>query len=377
MSNRGIALKGKDVGIYVKVLKTGEKRYMVRITFIRKDGSEGCRTQTVSALREARKLRDLGKAKRTTGVLKETGGKKNTSLGEMVSLLRELKRDNRNWKDHERYLNELLAFFGENLPISSIDEARINRYKNHLDLQECGGVHSGVLSNQSKDHRLKELRSLLNIAHDRKLLERVPVFRLYRNYGEREYNLDLDVFHRLLGEMPEAPKPHRAILLMGLVTGMRKGDLLSFPWRQYDKGRIRFRSSKTQKKDFTVSAPKQLQEEMSRLWNYQYEMNILGEFAFLNPQTKKPYTDLSKSLERASRVIGLKRSVTLHMFRHLAGDQIAQVTGNEMFTQQYIGWSSPEMVRRYTHIQTWTHDVSQQLEARLDALGEGDCKMET
>jgi len=156
---------------------------------------------------------------------------------------------------------------------------------------------------------------------------------------------------------------------MGLVTGMRKSDLLVFPWKHYQEGRIRFRSSKTQKKDFVVNAPRQLKEEMKKLWDHQHAKGQLCEYAFLNPQTGNPYTDLKKPLATASKKVGLSNAATLHMFRHLAGDQVAQVTGNEMFTQKYIGWSSPEMVRRYTHIETWSMDVSRALEERLDAVG--------
>jgi len=53
------------------------------------------------------------------------------------------------------------------------------------------------------------------------------------------------------------------------------------------------------------------------------------------------------------------------MIRHLAADEVAKLTGSKRFTQNYIGWSPPEMVDRYTHVENWTAPIVAAFDERI------------
>lgn len=362
--SRGTALGGKYSGIYEKTLATGEKRYLVRVSFRDQKGKRQNRSETVDSLQAALKLKKKATAKVVTGQLSQEAINVPT-LGEMITIMTALKHDNRHTADNLRYLQELEDYFGRNTKLDRITEVKIRAYKDFLDRKPKRGRHKGLLSNRSKDHRLIELRHLLKVAHQKGRLKYVPLIRLYGRYGSRHFELDLEKFSALVEALPSAPRPHKAIILLGWVTGMRKSDLLTFKWEQYRNGQLHFQSSKTAKRGFVVSCPEPLAVEISRL-----EPTRQNAFMFVNPKTGKPYTDLKKPLETASRKVGLEKPVTLHMLRHLAGNEVAQITGNEMLTQRYIGWSSAKMVREYTHIDTWTDGITEAMEQRfLEAAG--------
>ncbi len=128
----------------------------------------------------------------------------------------------------------------------------------------------------------------------------------------------------------------------------------------FGNGRIRFKSSKTSR-EFVINFPPILLAEMHKLPESD------SEWLFPNPFNGKPYRDLRVAL--ASKRAGIRPPVALHMIRHLAADEVAKITGSTFFTQKHIGWSSPEMVDRYTHVENWTAPIVAAFDERIqDAL---------
>ena len=64
------------------------------------------------------------------------------------------------------------------------------------------------------------------------------------------------------------------------------------------------------------------------------------------------------------------------MIRHLTADLMAQISGKEMAVKEYLGWSSIEMVHRYTHIETWANQYVPALEQRVTSALKRDCVSE-
>ena len=132
-------------------------------------------------------------------------------LSEMVSIMKAIKRTNRDPKGHFRYLDEIMDFFGADTLVEAIDEIAIDRFRQQLDIQPKRGFHRGLLSNRSKDHRLVELRHLLKVAQEKGMIAHFPRIRLYGNYGKRSITLSRRDFYQLVELMPGPPKPHQAI----------------------------------------------------------------------------------------------------------------------------------------------------------------------
>ena len=343
-------------GIYQKTTEAGT-RFIVQVSVMHPDGKRQFVRRTCAGLAEALRVREKLVARKTLQALPKRRTDKVT-IGHMCNTLRNIKRTGKNWENNRLYLNEIEAYFGPSRPLADIDEGHINGFRDFLDRQPKRGGKSGFLSNRSKDHRLQELRNLFNIAIEKGHLERAPRIRLFYGYGRRHYTLNLEAFGQLLAHMPGPPKPHRAILLMGLYTGQRASDLLRMRREQVDES-ISFRSSKTGGL-FRIRTPEAVAAALG-------ELPTVGEWLFPNPKTREPYYDLRKPLTTASRSAGIDR-VTLHMIRHLAADEIAMITGNAMFVQKYIGWYSQSMVDNYTHVNQWSTPLVEALDKRVGRI---------
>jgi len=357
MSKRGKALGGKDKGIYRKQLKDGTVKYTVLIKFTKTNGKPGYKTQTAASLKDARVIRDKGRAKRALGHY-QTGIVSNPTLADMIKLMLAKKAGNRSIANARAGLKEIGDFFGWQTNLKQINEVRIQAFREHLDTRPRRDGKPGVLTPRSKNLILIELNHLLNVAAKKRFIYDAPEVTRYRDNGRREYNLSIENFWRLYHAFKPAPAPYRAILLMGLFTGQRRGDLMSMKKAQVKGGLIRFKSSKTGK-DFTIQCPDILQTALDKLPESD------GPYLFPRPDDPtKPRDRIDHALKNACKRAGLKH-ITLHMVRHLAADELMKMTGNVFFVQQYIGWSSVKMVERYTHVETWTAPIVKSFEQRI------------
>lgn len=357
MTKRGKALGGKDKGIYRKRLKDGTVKYTVLIKFTKTNGKPGYKTQTAASLKDARVIRDKGRAKRALGHY-QTGIINNPTLADMIKLMLAKKAGNRSIANARAGLQEIGDFFGWQTNLKHINEVRIQAFREHLDTRPRRDGKPGVLTPKSKNLILIELNHLLTVAAKKRFIHDAPDVTRYRDNGRREYNLSIENFWRLYHAFKPAPAPYRAILLMGLFTGQRRGDLMSMKKEQVKGGLVRFRSSKTGK-EFTIQCPDILQRALDKL------SSTDGPYLFPRPDDPtKPRERIDYALKSACKRAGLKH-ITLHMIRHLAADELMKMTGNVFFVQQYIGWSSVKMVERYTHVETWTAPIVKSFEERI------------
>lgn len=207
---------------------------------------------------------------------------------------------------------------------------------------------------------LKELRYLLREAYERDLIDKVPTILFVGNHGRREFRLDMDGFLKVVNHLPEPPYPHRAMLLMALNTGQRRGDLSMMTWDQIKTEHVVYRSSKTQREG--ISAP--LMPETKAALDVLRE-NSDSSFIFVNPVTGKPLKDIRKSLTTACQLAGIER-FTMHHMRHLATTALLEETnGDRDLVKRVIGWSSMEMIERYGHIGHRAIPAFESLNARV------------
>lgn len=364
MSKRGAPLGGRYQGIYEKTLADGSKRYTVLVTY-QSCGRRQCVSRTTDSLQHAVTIRKELTANKMLHQFPKPETR--TTLGSFVhEVMVPIKMQNGHTVGPLLYLQEIVDFFGARAALEAITEREVLRFKKHLDFQECKNRMSGVLSNRSKDHRLVQLRHVLNEARKRRLIQFLPQIRFYRNYGSRQFNLDMETFANLMKTMAGPPKPYRAILLMAYYTGQRRGDLLRMKKEQVKEDQIRFYSSKTGK-EFRIRCASDLAGELEKL-----ECDNPTQWLFPNPASGKPYYDIKKPLATASKTLGTW--ITLHMIRHLTADRVAAITGSAMYTQKYIGWSSGDMVDRYTHLDLWSTPIVDGLEQmRNQPQSSGEC----
>jgi integrase len=103
-------------------------------------------------------------------------------------------------------------------PVDRIDEALIENYVQH---------RSCKVSPASVNRELATLRRLLRLAHEWKVISRVPRIRLLPGERYREFVLS---YKQERPYLEAAPQPLRDVALLILDTGLRVGEVLSLRW---------------------------------------------------------------------------------------------------------------------------------------------------
>jgi integrase len=73
-----------------------------------------------------------------------------------------------------------------------------------------------------------------------------------------------------------------------------------------------------------------------------------SDYVFINPKTKKPYTDLKKAFGTACRIAGI-RDLHWHDLRPTFGTRLAEAGCSEATIASLMGHCDPQTTRRYTH----------------------------
>jgi len=119
---------------------------------------------------------------------------------------------------------------------------------------------------------------------------------------------------------------------------MRRGDQLNLRWEKVDFQRdvIYVPNSKTGK-DYGVPMNEDVRNTLLVLRS---EANG-SDYVFINPKTKKPYTDLKKAFGTACRIAGI-RDLHWHDLRHTFGTRLAEAGCSEATIASLMGHSDPQ-----------------------------------
>lgn len=281
------------------------------------------------------------------GLNKSTNRKQKWTLTEAIFNINLEKKTNKSFKDSQRYQAEIIRYFGEDILMEDITEARIAGFKTHLKNRPKQSWGKGNLSNQSIDHRLIELKSILRFAHKKQKLTWVPEVKLLRNYGHRRFELTLNDILTVLNELPKSPHPQRGLVAVGLNTGQRWSDVTGLTWKQVDlkEGYIDIIPQKNNPGCLVFPILDFCREILEGLPRYKGV-----EHVFVDPKTKKPYASIKTSLNTAIKKAGAPQ-FSFHHLRHATTTFLLQVTGGDRdLVQRLVGWCNQAMVERYGHV---------------------------
>src|SRR5689334_12959975 len=137
----------------------------------------------------------------------------------------------------------------------------------------------------------------------------------------------------------------RPLVTVAIGTGMRRGDQLNLRWEKVDFQRdVNYVPNSKTGKDYGVPMNEDVRNTLLVLRS---ESNG-SDYVFLNPKTKKPYTDLKKAFGTACRIAGI-RDLHWHDLRHTFGTRLAEAGCSEATIADLMGHSDPQTTRRYTH----------------------------
>lgn len=240
--------------------------------------------------------------------------------------------------------NEALA----SAKLDTIDEAAIEAYKQ----LRCKFTsrRKKPLAVGSINRELATLRRMLRLAHEWKLIQRIPRVRLLRGERQREFVLAHDKEPIYLAA---AVQPLHDVAVLLLDTGLRLGEALSMEWPQVHLepasgakfGYLTVLSGKAKgKKSRNVPLSERVQ---SVLRNCQpRQQGHVFRHANGGPLSE---TLLDQQHARLRQVIKLPVDFVLHSLRHTFGTRLGEAGADAFTIMKLMGHSTVTVSQRYVH----------------------------
>ncbi|MFC2142056.1 tyrosine-type recombinase/integrase [Acidobacteriota bacterium] len=245
------------------------------------------------------------------------------------------KLNKRSWKRDAASLKQLIPFFKGKL-LKEISPFMIEDYKK---------MRRSKVSGSTVNRELSCLKHMLNLAIDEGLLLVNPV-RKVRFFPEQ------NTIDRILSpEEKEKLLAHsngliRAAIVIGLNTGMRRGEILCLQWSQIDfeRGFIKVLKTKSGKSRFipinslVFITLKKLQEQKTH-----------DVFVFWNERTRKPIQDIKKGYKKACQDAGIE-NLRFHDLRHNFASNLVENGVDIVTVSELLGHSDINLTaKRYSH----------------------------
>ena len=246
-------------------------------------------------------------------------------------------------------LNTLLA--DETLAetrLDRIEEAAIEAYKQGRS--RITSRRKAPLSAGSINRELATLRRLLRLAHEWKVIQRVPRVHLLKGERQREFVLN-PAQERLYFEMASQPLGDVALLLLD--TGLRLGEALSLAWTEVklepaNNARFGYLTVLSGKAKNRRSRNVPLSERavaMLRHWKASDE-GLVFQRANGSPLCD---TSLDQQHARLRATLKLPNEFVLHCLRHTFGTRLGEAGADAFTIMKLMGHSSVTVSQRYVH----------------------------
>jgi len=226
-----------------------------------------------------------------------------------------------------------------------------------------------LISPASVNRELATLRRLLRMAHEWKVINRVPRIRLLRGERSREFVMSHAQEHNYL---EFAPQPLKDAALLMLDTGLRVGELGSLEWpdihlqpvgdAKFGFIHVRKGKSKNAKRNVSLSPRVRVMLDSRKASSH-------SAYVFTDETGSKPLSiwtleDQHKDMRQALK---LPADAVIHSFRHTFGTRLGE-TGADAFTiMKVMGHSTVVVSQKYVHP---TPEAMERAFERLNAANE-------
>lgn len=251
----------------------------------------------------------------------------------------------------EFYRSRMKTLCGSDLgkkQLDRIDEAAIEKYRQTRSVTTSR--RKKALTPASVNRELATLRRALRLAHEWKLISRVPRVKLLRGEKCREFVLPHSMEAAYFAALP-SPLCDIAVIL--LETGLRLGEALSLDWRQ-----VRLEPANGARFGYvTVSAGKAKSGKSRNVPLSQRAVDVLRQhgpaesgLVFHRPDGKP----LEKSLlgqqqKRVRDLLNLPADFVLHSLRHTFGTRLGEASADAFTIMRLMGHSNVTVSQRYVH----------------------------
>lgn len=260
---------------------------------------------------------------------------KKVSFAELADKYLELhaKPNKRSWEKADAcYLKKLMPYFG-NKPLSDITS---------LDIEKYRAFRKEQVAIASVNRELALLKCMFNKAIEWELTDRNPLktIKLFKESNCRTRYLTKEEIEKLLGN--SSPKL-RAIIIVALNTGMRKGEIQNLKWSDvnFADGYITLEHTKNGEKRFSPMNSA-VREALGKIKRHRK-----SPFIFYGDDGL-PY-NFRKSFETALKHSAIS-NFRFHDLRHTFASQLVMAGTDLNTVRELLGHKSLDMTLRYSHL---------------------------
>jgi integrase len=259
-------------------------------------------------------------------------------------------------KFYEEKFADLVAFQPlANARLDRIDEAMIERFIQYRRKQVAHPERessTALVSPATVNRALTTLRRALKLAHEWRVINRVPKFRMLPGERMREFVLSRE---RELAYLAACPRALHDVALIILDTGMRLEEANQLQWQDVHLepakggkfGYIQIRRGKTRNAKRVLS----LTGRVNAMLRTRAKEAVSDQYVFANDATGKPYvgTSLDHMQSAVLKKLEWSDEFVIHSLRHTMLTRLGEA-GADVFTIMKIaGHGSITISQRYVH----------------------------
>jgi len=301
----------------------------VRKSFKKKKDAEAELGKRVSLIAEGRYL-DVKKEYKTT-------------LGEVIDKYVENFGKQASYKTGKKYhIDHILNYFGKETLLSNIRFIDLETYRNHL--KDSLTVNKTIRKHASINRAMSCLRHMFAKAVEWDMIEQNPFSKgkslILKENNKRLRFLTEDEIPKLLDECSDHL---RNIVECAMLTGMRKGEILSLKWDQIRNGFIYLEKTKTnESRQIPVNDTLEIMFKKIRK-----KEHLTSEYVFTyhGKRVDSVKTSFNATIKKAGIV-----DFRFHDLRHTFASQLLMKGGNLKDVQELLGHKTMTMTLRYAHL---------------------------
>jgi integrase len=253
--------------------------------------------------------------------------------------------DKPSFKEHEQSIKKFKSYFG-NLPLYSITRKGVEDYMLWRIKQPKPG--GGTISKSTVNNEVSCLRRVINKAIEWEMAGKNPASRIqmFKIEEKERRGLSKDELERLIECSCEPLKP---IIMIAYLTGMRRGEILTLPWRnvRFDSDLIILEHTKGGKYG-KIDMGTDTKEILWMLKERQLKENLNGEYVFANKKGKPLDAAVRHWFEKAREKAEIKCS--FHSLRHTSATDMLKNNKNVVVVQKVLRHSTLSMTLKYAHV---------------------------
>jgi integrase len=252
--------------------------------------------------------------------------------------------------DYRRMLRDhIRPFFGKQTKVAEVRFEDVERLHRRISANGHRYRANRVIAVMSRMFSLASLRWEMREDNPCQGIQKNPEYR-------RKRYLKGDELEKLTNALREHPSKQAAnIIRILLMTGARRGEVLSMRWAHIDLAQgiwSKPASSTKQKEDHVVplSAPvRQLLSEISQEQTRGHRKTPLGEYVFPGGGDSGHVVQIKRAWRRLCKAAGIS-GLRIHDLRHSFASQLASGGASLPLIGALLGHSNPTTTHRYAHL---------------------------